>query len=578
MVPALDEKPWPTLGPLVCDYIEENLVFGPGDLRGKPAVLDPEKRAFEYRLYEVYPKGSEFAGRRRFRRAGLSLRKGVAKTEFGAWIAGVELAPDAPVRCVGWDRKGNPIGGPVTDPYIPLVAYTEEQSDELAYAALKLILELSPIAEKFDIGEERILRKGRGASADGRAVALAAAPDARDGARTTFQLFDETHRMHSDRLRKAHTTMIANLPKRFIADPWALEITTAFQPGENSVAEGTMAYARDVARGSQKDSRLFFFHRQASDDIVIYDEKGAVLKDKLREAVIDASGPSAAWSDIQGITEQWDDPKADRSFLDRVWLNRPRQGSDRAFNFELWRSLHRPDYVIPDGALVTLGFDGSVSDDSTGLIATEVATGFQQKAGLWERDPLNPEWMVPEAEVDEAVEAAFSRWRVWRMYADPPYWETWVALWASQHGEETVVRWRTNQWTKMAEALRAFVSAMVGKHLSHDGDEAIARHIGNAHKQLLHSFDSERKPQWVIKKARPDSPDKIDGAMASCLSWEARRDALTEGASGTFVSQYETREPGSSVEDDQAKGKALEERDPRELLAEALAAEEANEW
>ena len=77
------------------------------------------------------------AGRRRFKRVGISLAKGLAKTELAAWIAACELHPEAPVRCVGWDKKGNPIGGPVTDPYIPMVAYTEEQSDELCYGTLK---------------------------------------------------------------------------------------------------------------------------------------------------------------------------------------------------------------------------------------------------------------------------------------------------------------------------------------------------------------------------------------------------------------------------------------------------------
>lgn len=35
MVPT-DQRPWPSLGPLVCDFIEDNLVFGPRDLRGEP--------------------------------------------------------------------------------------------------------------------------------------------------------------------------------------------------------------------------------------------------------------------------------------------------------------------------------------------------------------------------------------------------------------------------------------------------------------------------------------------------------------------------------------------------------------
>ena len=39
-----DAALYPTLGPQVCDFIEQNMVFGPGDLRGQPVMLDDEKR------------------------------------------------------------------------------------------------------------------------------------------------------------------------------------------------------------------------------------------------------------------------------------------------------------------------------------------------------------------------------------------------------------------------------------------------------------------------------------------------------------------------------------------------------
>src|SRR5690348_7610072 len=96
MVPV-DNESWPSLGDQVCEWIEEHLVFGPGDLVGQPAQIDDEKRALIWRIYEVYPKGHPQAGRRRFKRAALSLRKGSAKTELAAWIAAVELHPDGPV-------------------------------------------------------------------------------------------------------------------------------------------------------------------------------------------------------------------------------------------------------------------------------------------------------------------------------------------------------------------------------------------------------------------------------------------------------------------------------------------------
>lgn len=81
VVPGPDPEPWPTLGPQVCDFIEERGVYGPGSLQGQPYVIDPEFRAFLYRSHEVYPKGHPWAGRRRFKRVGLSVRKGLAKTE-----------------------------------------------------------------------------------------------------------------------------------------------------------------------------------------------------------------------------------------------------------------------------------------------------------------------------------------------------------------------------------------------------------------------------------------------------------------------------------------------------------------
>src|SRR5690554_3203767 len=150
-----DEEEYPTLGPLVCDWMEDNLVFGPGDLRGEPLVLDDEQRAFIYRFYELWPEGHPQEGRRRFRRCAISVAKGLRKTELAALVAAAELHHDAPVRFDGWDGKGNPLGRPVRDPFIVMVAYTEEQSDELAYGALRAILLESRIRGDFDIGLER---------------------------------------------------------------------------------------------------------------------------------------------------------------------------------------------------------------------------------------------------------------------------------------------------------------------------------------------------------------------------------------------------------------------------------------
>lgn len=529
LIVPVDKKPWPTLGPLLCDWIEENLVFGPGDLRGEPAFLDDEKRALVWRMYEVYPRGHPLEGRRRFKRVGLSLAKGLAKTELAAWIAAAELAPNAPVRCIGWDSFGNPIGGPVNDPYIPMVAYTEEQSDELAYGALKTILEESPIAHLFDIGLERIVRR----SGDGRAVSLSSSPSARDGARTTFAVFDETHWWTLPRLKQAHQTMLANLPKRRAADAWALEVTTAPEPGAGSVAEATMEYARAIADGRAKDSTLFYFHRQASDEHDLTTEEGA------RAAVIEASGPSASWRDIESIVALWRDPTTDRAYWERVWCNRLVKSGNQAFDVEMWRSLVRKNPVLP-GDLITIGFDGAQLHDSTAIVCTHVETGYQWVAGLWECPFGRDEWQVPADEVDEVIADLFERYEVWRMYADPPYWQSWISAWRGRYGEDLVVPWLTNRRKQMAYALESFATAITTGSICHDGDDRLTRHLANARRFDLPSRDEDGKPLWLIRKERSDSPHKIDAAMAAVLSWEARNDAiasgaLTEGEVGIYV-------------------------------------------
>ena len=531
MVPNDDIRPWPTLGPLVCAFIEQNLIFGPGDLRGLPAVLDDEKRALIWRIYEIYPRDHTMAGRRRFKRAGLSLAKGLAKTEFAAWIAACELHHEGPVRCDGFDKQGNPMGAPVRDPYIPMVAYTEEQSDELAYGALRVILEEGPLRDDFDIGLERIMRRG----GDGKAVSLSTSPSARDGARTTFQLFDETHWFTNQRLLQACQTMMANLPKRKLADAWSLEVTTAPEPGAGSVAESTMEYAKAIRDGKVKDARLFYFHRQASDGHDLTTEKGA------RAAVIEASGPAASWRDIDSIVELWRDPTTDRAFWERVWCNRLVKSAQKAFNPVRWEELCCKDNPVKPGDLITLGFDGAQFRDSTGLVGTHVETGYQFLLGLWECPFGAENWQVPASEVNDAVAAAFAEYEVWRLYADPPYWQSWIAKWAGEYGGDKIIEWWTNRRKQMTYALEGFNTAIIDGTLSHDGSVDVARHIANSYKQELLQRDEEGKKLWLIRKERPDGPDKIDLAMASVLSWQARTDAIAAGAH-KFQSRYESGE------------------------------------
>lgn len=529
VVPGPDPEPYPTLGPQICDLIEERAVYGPGSLQGESYRLDPEFRAFIHRAFEVFPKGHEWAGRRRFKRVGLSVRKGLAKTEKQALLAFCELHPDGPTRFDGWDAHGNPVGRPVRAPYIPMLAVSVDQVEELAYGALKYIISEGPDVDLFDVGEDRILRLDYRGRADGKAVPLSNSPGSRDGARTTLNCFDEPHRLYLPRQLQAHQTMDANLPKRPLDDPWSLYVGTAGQPGQGSVAEQLHREAQMIAEGKIERPDLFYLYRT--------DDGGHDLADKDQriKAIAEATGPAGEWGPGQfdEIASKWDRPGADGPYLERVWLNRWQRQGSQFFDPKKIDQLSRPDERIADGAFITLGFDGARRRDATALVATEIGSGLQELLGLWEQDELDDEWEVPEDEVTDTVADAMKRFAVWRLYADPPWWIDTVGSWYARWPEQ-VEEWWTNRKTAMAYASRAYVEAMDSGIVTFGGtpqrNTDLCRHLKNAGRHELSLVDDQGKPLTVMRKQDGREELKFDAAVAGCLSWKACLDARKSGA------------------------------------------------
>lgn len=535
VVPGPDPEPYPTLGAQVCDFITERAVYGPGSLQGEAYRIDPEFRAFIFRAFEVFPQGHPWQGRRRFKRVGMSVRKGLAKSEREALFAFCELHPEGPTRCDGFDASGQPVGRPVRSPYIPMLAVTVEQVEELAFGALKYIVEEGPDADLFDVSLERIIRLDEYGRADGKAVPLANSPGARDGARTTLNCFDEPHRLYLPRQLQAHSTMAANLPKRPLDDPWSLYVGTAGELGQGSVAEQLHAEAEMIAAGKIERPDLFYLYRT--------DDGGHDLTDKAQRivAVAEATGPAGEWGPGQfdEIASQWDRPNADTAFLERVWLNRWVKSGQQAFDTKRWAQL---DHVggdlaapvrgrIPKGARVGVGFDGARFNDSTAIVVTDLATGTQELVGLWERDLDDDDWEVPADEVDQTVDDVFDRFDVWRMYADPPYWTTEVGEWCGRH-KGLVEEWWANRYKIAGYAIRAYQEAMVSGAVGWTpGDPnaaAFARHIGAAGAKSQKITDDEGRPLTILGKIHPDR--KFDAAMAGLISWQAYLDGVKAGA------------------------------------------------
>ena len=95
----------------------------------------------------------------------------------------------------------------------------------------------------------------------------------------------------------------------------------------------------------------------------------------------------------------------------------------------------------------------------------------------------------------------------------------------------------------MSYAVRAYREAMDSGAIIPCGSpeklEKLTRHIGNAGRHDLNIVDDEGRPLYVMRKIHRDR--KIDLAMAGCLSWQARLDALRKNAKPTRRARHAPR-------------------------------------
>lgn len=515
------------------DWIEHYLVHGPGDVQGQPIDFDDEFAGFVVRCYELRPDG-----RRRKRRAFLSRAKGRAKSELAGMLSCAEAL--APVRFDHWAvkdeesdwgyiyEKGEPVGRPVTAPEILCIATEEGQADN-TYGNVNFMLE--HLAEHhasyfpgIDPGMTRCFVGG-----GGEITPVTAKARSKDGGKSTFVVFDETHLYETAELKSLHATVRRNLGKRKLAEPWSLETSTMYRPGRNSAAEATHKYAQMIEKGKRRDGGLLFDHRQAPLDFD-WDSD-----DELRKALHEAYGPASEWMDFDRIIEEIRDPQADEADSRRYWLNQVVQATEQAFDPVRWAQLADTSIVVPDKELIVLGFKGARFREATALIATHVESGHQWPIEIWERpEGLDPEQQYPSNEtVMNAAARTFETWEVWRLYAEPTGWETVINEMAGKFGDKRVIeRWWNGGYRRRAgRACRDYATAQKAGDMSHDGSSVFAQHIANARRQETDMRDEDdMAPLWLIQREDAGAGKSIAAAYAGVLSWEARGDALAAGA------------------------------------------------
>ena len=513
----------PSLGYAVADQIEAFCCHGPGDVAGEPVQLDDEMLAFIVEAYRIDP----ITGRRQYDEAMLSRPKGRAKSEIAGFIGIIEGFGEC--RFDGWDANGQPVARPIRTPLLKCLATEEEQAGNTFENIAFIAAEWGPDVHPELFGGVKGVRQYQAARTiwipgGGEIRASTSGAASKDGGKETWVCADETHLYVLRELRSMYATIRRNLGKRKLAEPWLMQTTTMFKAGEGSIAEQTIV----PWRKGMSDPSTLVDHREAKGRIDL-DDREHTLK-QLHEVY----GDAAEWMDLERIYRQMRDPKVcpDVGTAARYFLNREYASSDAFLPADIVDRQAVAE-VVADGEHITLGFDGSLNDDSTVLIGCRMSDGFLFPLKIWEKPegPAGRGWEVPRDDVAAVVDEAFARYKVVRMYADPHEWRTDIGAWSTDHPER-VFEWPTSRYVAMDAALDRLRVDLVNGVLWHSGDRVMVSHLVNAEV-------AQRGRLRLVRK--PTQDRKIDSVIGAALAYEGRADALAAGWTATKVRQAPRR-------------------------------------
>ena len=171
------------------------------------------------------------------------------------------------------------------------------------------------------------------------------------------------------------------------------------------------------------------------------------------------------------------------------------------------------DRRLEPGERIVLGFDGAWASDSTALVACTIdEPRHLEVVGVWEKpdDQHAMGWRTPIHEVTDAIAAAFEKFNVVELTADPWRWEL-VLQDLSDEGFP-VTESPTTQTRRMVPATQAIYDAIQDGTLSHSGDPALVRHFRNC------VLKEDARGGARLTKNHRGSTKKIDLAIASVIA------------------------------------------------------------
>ena len=502
-----------TLGWGVVRWISDNLLQHNGPHAGKPFRLTEGQVRFLLHWYAV-----DIEGRWLYNHGVRRLAKSSGKSPIAAVLALAELL--GPVRVAAFDDRvpGGVVGRPVVMPLVQIAATSEKQTANTMRVVAAMAAKTSPLARKYglDVGKTYIDAPG-----GGRLEQITSSASAAEGAEVTYAVADETeHWLPGNGGPALMQTIMQNAVK---TGSRVLETCNAWDPGKGSVAETAFDTWCDQVSGRTRADQITLYDAiVAPPRTVLTDdpEDGEIgLSDALRFVYSDCP-----WVDIEPIKQMIWSPSYPESRSRRFFLNQPVAAEGVWCEPQEWAALADPDRKLrtrrgdEPGEEIVMFFDGSKSGDHTALIGCALDDGHVFTLGVWAPDPKTGVIHVPA--VEAAVESAQRRFQVLAFWADVREWETQVdSAWPELFKDDVIlpavrssrrprlVAWdmRSHEY-QFAEAAEMCLAEIQDEGFTHDGHPVTSRHIINARPH-------EQRGRFSIRKATPQSPEKIDAAI-----------------------------------------------------------------
>jgi phage terminase large subunit-like protein len=339
---------------------------------------------------------------------------------------------------------------------------------------------------------------------------LSAESVTKEGLSPTTVIFDELHAQPDRELFDVFSLAMGARGKLSTL----IAITTAGvrsdRNGKDSIAFSLYNYGKRLAMGEEKDDTFFMAWWESEGD------------HRLRETWDEANpgfGDLNAESDFESALRRT--PEAEfRIKRCNQWVS----------SVETWLPAGSWDECAGEVTLtsddeIVLGFDGSYNGDASVIVGAVVprVEGDPVKVFLvkaWEKDLEHDpdDWRVDIGEVEQTVMDFCQKHRVREIACDPFRWQRSMEV-LENHGLPVVSFPQSPQ--RMIKACAKFYDAVAEKKLVHDGDPLLSRHIGNTAVKLTPAGPH-------IKKENPNSPRKIDAAVAAILAHDRASGKMEE--------------------------------------------------